>query len=335
MKSAVNEIKSNPAWRELEEVNDSLKQSHNWADTTYTLAKWLYKNINAEEVVHPYMADVERQKTWEQSLVNIKAELIPRNDWFDSVRILSSWLYQNIRVGHPDFNIDQTFGNDFNKWSDTIGTLTAEWFYNINNSDSVVSDCGSHCFFAGRLYEYFNIKSYRLSLRRNSSRSVDGHMINVIQNPHNYKWYPIDHMFGLRWLHHGEWLDMETYMKLSKEQLCSIDVEPFGTFKFQIYESPFAASLDCCYEDIEVVWVEPGNHKNYYRIIAPYTLRKRFAQFKPTFDAIAASYEMPPHVDWIDLARRMPLYSSKLYSTLRDEEQPYADSLLAAWKKEM
>ncbi len=296
------------------------------------MSEWLYKSVTLG-VSPSNIALVERNKTWEQLLPDIKKELSLCHDWFDTINTLSVWLYQNTRVGCAEFNIENVFGNDFNKWVDTVKTLNSKWFYEINSSDSVVSDCGSHCYFASQLYKEFGIKSYHLSLRDKHGNSYDGHLINVLQNPHNHKWYPVDNMFGIRWIAKGKMLDMEACQKLSKNP-DKIDIERFGAFKFHIYDSPFTTNWDCCYESAEVALVEASNHKNYFRIVAPYSLRRQFRYYKPIFDTIAASYNQPPHVDWIDLARRMPMYGTRLFSPLNFEEQSYADSLLEAWKKQ-
>ena len=278
---------------------------------------------------------IERKQTWDEQLTLIVTELSYQKDWFDTIEILSTWLYQNTRTGNPDLYVARKISKDLNGWIDTIRTHDAKWFYEINISDSVVSFCAEHAEFATRLYVYFGIKSFNLSIRSNPTNAVSsgGHMINVIQNSNNGKWYLVDHFFGIRWRFNGEPLDIKTFFKLSKTDLHLIDVETFGVYKIHVQRTPEAVVWDCCYNPIEVVFVEPANYSNYYRIAAPFTLRKTFPLYKSLFDSIAASYNQPPHVDWIDLARRMPMYGTRLFSTLNSQEQSYADSLLSSWKQ--
>lgn len=274
---------------------------------------------------------VERNKTFDLEMAGLKTELYYYDNWFDSISVISTWLFQNTRIGNQDCYLGYNFGEDVTKWYDTLKHLDAKWFWEVNSSDTVASYCGEHSNFAIVIYKYFQIKAYNLSIMSKRGGN-DGHMINVVLNPHNGKWYPLDHFFGLRWKYNGEWLDMKTYYRLSKSQLCSIDVEHFGTYKYIIQETPFAVTWNYCYDPIEVVLVERSNSR-YYRIVAPFTLRKTFSEYKPVYDSIAASYSQPPHVDWIDLARRLPMYSAKVWSPFDLEEQSYADSLLSLWKQ--
>lgn len=320
IKRTVSEFNSNLT-RAVQEINSNQSRS---------VSEWFYKSVTIG-ISPSNVALVERNKPWEQTLPDLRKELSFCRNWFDTINTLSVWLYQNTRVGSEKFNIEKSFGNDFNKWVDTAKTCNAEWFYAINMSDSVASSCGAHCYFASQVYKEFGIKSYHLSMRDKHGNSMDGHLINVVQNPHNYKWYPVDNMFGIRWIYQGKPVDMETYMNLSKN-LKNIDIERFGAYKFHIYDSPFITNWNCCYENSEVVLVEAGNHKNRFRIVAPYTLKKQFQYYQPLFDSIAASYNQPPHTDWIDLARRMPVYGARLFSSLNYKEQPQADSLLNAWR---
>jgi hypothetical protein len=319
----------------VQEIYGIFNNCDTWADSVNVMTQWLYRRYSPSNSINPKVAIIDRKQSWQETLADIRFELHHCSDWFDTVNILSTWLYQNTRVGNPDLDLDMTFGKEnLDQWYASIGEKDAKWFYDVNNSDSVVSNCGSHCYFATRMYGYFNIKSYHLSIKGNLPQSEEGHMINVLLNPHDRKWYPIDHFFGIRWTSNGRWLDMETYMQLSKKDMQSIDAELFATYKFHIYGSPFNLLNSWSLETIEIASVEAANYKNYFRVVAPYTLRRRFASHKPWFDSIAATCNQAAHIDWQDLARRMPMYGEKLFSPPPLKEQHHADALLARWKKQ-
>lgn len=311
----------------IAEIYSDVKSGSDRVDSADLMTELIYERYCPASPVIPKVANVERKQSWEKTLEDLNSELFFCHNWFDSVAILSSWVYQNTRVGDTHkYDIKRVIGE-----FDNLSHFDIKQLYEAMNSDSVVSDCGFHCYYALLLYNYFGIKSYCFSIRQNHKNSTEGHMFNVLQNPHDHKWYPIDNFFGLRYNYNGAWLDIEKYFLLSKEQFSEINVEAFGTFKFHIQDSPFVECDSWDMDNIEIVTAEVSNYRNHFRIVAPYTLRKQFPHLKSLFDSIAASYNQPPHDDWIDLAKRMPLYGARLFSPLNFEEQTYADSLFTSW----
>lgn len=292
--------------------------------------------------IMPQITDVKRKQTWNIILKNINSELARCHDWFDSVNVISTWLYQNIRTGDViKNNIDRVIGKTY-----VLKHIGLEYLYNVNNSDSVAGACGFHGYYAVLLYKHYGIKSYCYSMRPNKKRKnpeenprfatiAVGHMINIIQNPHNKKWYPVDNFFGMRYRHNGEWLDMEKYFQLAREHsLGEVSVETFGTHKLLIHDSPCIPFAAWGMDTAEIISAEKGNSSNYFRIVAPYRLKQQFSpQFKEMFDQIALTYEQPPHDDLADLARRMPMYVARMFPLLDLYEQIYADSLLGSWRQ--
>jgi len=292
--------------------------------------------------IMPEIADVKRKQPWDKVLKNINSELSRCHDWFDTVKVLSMWLYHNIRAGDVSkYNIDRVIGKTY-----VLSHIDLDYLYRVNNSDSVTGTCGFHGYYSVLLYKHYGIRSFCYSMRPNRKRKnpeegprfasiAVGHLFNILQNPHNKKWYPVDNFFGIMYRYQGEWLDMEKYFQLAREQsLNEVSVETFGTYKFQIHDSPCVPFVAWGMDAAEIISAEPANSRNFFRILAPYRLKQQFpVQFKELFDPIAATYEQPPHDDWTDLARRMPMYVARMFP-LRDlYEQIYADSLLGSWKQ--
>ncbi len=292
--------------------------------------------------IMPEFTDIKRKRAWDEVLKSINSELSRSKDWFDSVNVLSTWLYQNIRTGDvTKNNIDRVIGKTY-----VLKHIDLEYLYNVNNSDSVAGACGFHGYYAVLFYKHFGIKSYCYSMRPNRKRKIPeevprfatiavGHMINILQNPHNKKWYPVDNFFGIRYRHDGEWLDMQKYFQLAREHsLGEVSVETFGTYKLLIHDSPCIPFTAWGLDTSEIISAERGNSSKYFRIVAPYRLKQQFTpQFKEMFDQIALTYEQPPHDDLADLARRMPLYVARMFPLLDLNEQIHADSLLNSWRQ--
>ena len=159
-------------------------------------------------------------------------------------------------------------------------------------------------------------------------------MINILQNPRNHKWYPVDNYLGILYQYQGEWLDMEKYFQLAREQaLGEVSIETFGSYKFHIHYSPCVPFNAWNIDTAEVISAELSNYRNHFRILAPFTLKHCFPQFKELCDPIAASYDQPPHVNWIDLAQRLPMYGARIFPLSNNNEQAFADSLLSSWKQ--
>jgi hypothetical protein len=288
----------------------------------------------------PEIAEVTRKQTWDKVLKYINSELSRCHDWFDTVNVLSAWLYQNIRAGDVSkYNIGRVIGRTY-----VLSHIDLKYLYNVNNSDSVTGDCGFHSYYAVLLYKHYGIKSYCYSMRPNPKRKnpeeghrfatiAVGHMINVLHNPHDRKWYPVDNFFGIRYRYQGEWLDMKKYFQLAREEVLSgISVETFGRYKLQIHDSPCVSLAAWGIDADEIFSAEQGNSRNHYRIVAPYRLKQQFP-LRELFDQIAATYDQPPHDDWTDLARRMPIYVGRMFPLEDVYEQIRADSLLSSWKQ--
>lgn len=325
-----NEVRRNVTAKcAIEAIYADVKKADDKHDSIDYYAETIYQRYCSTNPVVPPIVDADRKQPWDKAVQDMKSQLASCRDWFDTVAVLSSWLYQHTRVGDS-----RRYGSKRVLGAYDNGCMDIEKLYDINNSDSVAGNCGFHCNYAVALYDYFGIRSFCYSVRPAPS-SIEGHMFNAVQNPHNLKWYWVDNFFGIRYRYQGTWLDTEKYFELAGREACEIDVETFGTFKFHIQESPFVEFNSTAIDHVEIISAERSNYPNHFRIVAPFTLRKQFSHrhFRSLFDSIATCYHQPPHTDWIDLARRMPMYGARLFSPLKTAEQPCADSLLISWKR--
>lgn len=301
-------------------------------EDTSLMMRLAYRGDCPPQSVRLNVVNVKRKQSWDRAMDEINARLVSCNTWFDSVQVLSVWLYQNTRVGDIyKYPVDRVIGKTY-----VLTRMDIQYLYEVNNSDSVVSNCGFHGYYALLFYEFYGIKSYCYSMRFNPQRrkSAEGHMVNIVQNPHDKKWYPVDNFFGIRYTYQGKWLDIETYFRLAAEQkLDEVRIVRFGDYKFHIQESPCVLHTSWNIDTKDIITAELSNYRNHFRIVAPFTLQHRYPQFSELFDSIAVSYSQPVHTDWKDLARRMPLYGARLFPLTSHKEQAYADSLLHAWRQ--